>query len=73
MIALLMFVPAAVSLILGGVYLVMGTARPAVKGLGAGFFLGAVWLQFFSRWPLAGLLAQTGLALALELWRRLGR
>jgi hypothetical protein len=68
-----MFVPATVSLVLGIVYLMMGTAGPVAKCLGAAVFLVAVYLQFFSRWPLAGLLMQIGLALCLELWRRLGR
>ena len=70
MLPLLVLVPAATSLILGVVYLVAGDARIALKISGAAVFLTAVYLQFFSRYVLPGLLVQTTLALALAVWRR---
>jgi len=71
-VTLLFWLPAAASLILGTVYLFFGDGRPAYKALGAVVFLVAVYLQFFSRHTLGGLLLQVGLALCLALWRRLG-
>ena len=69
---LLVWAPAATSLILGVVYLFLGDGRPALKILGAFVFLAAVYLQFFSRYVLAGLLLQIALALYLALWHRMG-
>jgi hypothetical protein len=71
MIALLLFVPAFTSLVLGAVYLVLGEGRPALKVLGVAVFGAAVYLQFFSRHALAGLLLQIALAFFLALWKRL--
>jgi hypothetical protein len=67
---LLSFVPAGTSLILGVVYLFAGDATPSVRGAGTTIFLVALYLQFFSRFALAGLLMQTALALSLAVWSR---
>jgi len=68
---LLMWVPVAASLVLGLVYLVTGEGGPGLKvGIGV-VFLAAVILQVRSSYPLAGLLLQAGLALALALWWKL--
>jgi len=72
MLPLMMLVPAATSLILGGAYLLAEEARPALKILGTVVFLAAVYLQFRSPYPLAGILLQVALALVLVLWRKLG-
>ena len=70
MFGLLPFVPVATSLILGMVYLVAGEARITPKLSGAVVFLVAVYLQFFSRHGLAGMLLQLALALGLAVWRK---
>lgn len=67
----LLLIPFVTSLILGAVYLRLGDARPAFKGVGAAIFALATYLQFASGYPLAGLLLQTCLALYLALWRRM--
>lgn len=69
---LLVWAPAATSLILGVVYLFLGDARSAFKILGVFVFLAAVYFQFFSRYVLVGLLLQIALALYLALWHRMG-
>jgi hypothetical protein len=71
MLPLLVWLPAATSLILGFVYLYWGDAPPVVKLLGVVVFLVAVYLQFFSPYSLFGLLLQIVLALLLALWRRM--
>ena len=68
---LLVWAPAAASLTLGVVYLLLGDARPAFKVVGAFVFLVAVYLQFFSHYVLAGLLLQIALAFYLALWHRM--
>ena len=70
MFQILLLLPAGTSLVLGVVYLFVGEARTAVKVGGAVWFLAAVYLQFGSTFPLAGLLAQTGLAMLLAVWRK---
>jgi hypothetical protein len=62
--------PAAVSLVLGIVYLIYGEGRSVTKLVGAAVFGVAVYLQFFSRYSLAGLLLQVALGVCLALWLR---
>lgn len=69
----LLWIPAVASLALGVTYLVLGEAGPPVKIAGSLWFLGALYLQFGSGHPLAGLLAQTVLALVLAFWNRTPR
>ncbi len=71
MIDLLGWVPVITSLVLGLVYLWWGDAGPPLKILGVMVFFAAVYLQFFSRHSLVGLLLQAALALLLAMWRRL--
>lgn len=66
----LFVVPPVASLILGITYLVVGRGGPVAKAVGTGVFFGALYLQFGSRYWLAGLLLQTGLALCLVLWKK---
>lgn len=66
----LSLVPVLATLVFGTVYLTMGAAAPVYKLGGVLIFAAAVYLQFFSRFALAGLLIQVGLALSLALWRR---
>lgn len=70
MLTFLVLVPVATSLILGVAYLFSGKARPVLKILGTVVFIAAVYLQFYSRHSLVGLLLQISLALCLALWRR---
>lgn len=70
MFGLFPLVPAATSLILGIVYLVAGDASLARKLSVAVVFLVGVYLQFYSRHVLAGMLLQIVLALGLAVWRR---
>ena len=70
MLPLLVWVPVATSLILGRIYLFAEEGRPACKIIGSVVFLVAVYLQFFSRHALIGLLLQTALALVLAVWRK---
>lgn len=72
-IPLLFLVPAAVSLALGIVFVVLGEARGALKGVVVVVFGLAAWLQFATRHELAGMLLQIALALYLALWMRLQR
>ncbi len=67
---LLGFVPVLTSLVLGVIYLTTGDGSPVVKGAGVVVFALGVYLQFFSRQMLAGVLVLVCLALALEFWRR---
>ncbi len=71
MIPLLMLVPLFVTLVLGPVYLLTGAAGPGFKAAGITLFGLAVYLQFFSRFALAGMLIQVALAFSLALWRRM--
>ncbi len=66
----LLLIPAGTSLVLGVIYVFLGDARPPVKVAGFLWFAAALYLQFGSRSSLAGLLAQTALAMTLALWRR---
>jgi len=70
MLPLLVLVPVGTSFILGLVYLTMQEGRPLPKIAGSIVFLAAVYLQFYSRHTLAGLLLQTALALTLAIQRR---
>jgi len=67
---LLPWVPVATSLILGLVYVAAGDASPARKLAVTAVFLTAVYLQFFSRHALAGMLVQVAVALGLALWHK---
>jgi hypothetical protein len=73
MLFILAWIPVATSLVLGVVYLYQGEARPAFKVLGVALFGAAVYLQFFSRHSLVGLVLQVVLAVGLALWWRMGR
>jgi hypothetical protein len=68
---LLFLIPLFVTLVLGLVFVTLGSASPAFKLFGIGVFVLAVYLQFFSRFVLAGLLIQVALAFSLALWRRM--
>lgn len=68
---LLGFVPVLASLVLGVIYLTMGDGSPQIKVAGAAVFALGVYLQFFSGQMLAGVLVLSGLALTLEMWRRM--
>jgi hypothetical protein len=70
MLPLLVWVPVVTSLVLGVVYLFLGDADPRVKVLVVVVFVAAVYLQFFSRHALAGMLLQIALAFYLVLWKR---
>jgi len=69
---LLVFVPAIVTLVLGIPFLAMSETSPVLKLAGVVIFAVAVYLQFFSRFGLAGMLIQIALAISLTLWRRMG-
>lgn len=66
----LLLIPAGTSLILGLIYVFHGVARPPVKIAGSLWFMGSLYVQFGSRYPLVGLLTQTVLAMVLAIWRR---
>lgn len=68
---LLGFVPVLASLVLGVIYLTMGDGAPVVKAAGVVVFALGVYLQFVSGQMLAGVLVLAGLALTLEMWRRM--
>lgn len=70
MLPVLVLLPAVTSLALGLLYLLDAGGRPPLRILAAAVFLAAVQLQFFSPYPLAGLLLQTGLALCLAVRRK---
>jgi hypothetical protein len=67
---LLACVPPGASLILGVLYVWTAEVGRAIKFATAVTFVTALYLQFLSPWPLAGLLIQIVLALGLELRRR---
>jgi hypothetical protein len=67
----LAYVPVGASIVLGALYLVFSDGSRVTKTVGTVAFFVAVYLQFFSRWALAGLLLQIVLALLLEFRRRL--
>ena len=71
MLPFIFWIPTGVTLILGVVFLFFGSVGRRFKILGAVAFALAVYLQFFSGFPLVGLLLQVALALSLVLWRRL--
>ena len=73
MLFILAWIPVTTTLVLGGVYLYQGEARPAFKVLGIAVFVVAVYLQFFSIHSLIGLLLQVALAFGLAFWWRVGR
>ena len=66
-------IPVTTSLVLGVVFLYQGEARPLTKILGVAVFAVAVYLQFFSRHALTGLLLQGAIAFCLAVWWRMGR
>jgi hypothetical protein len=66
----LLWIPAGTSLVLGAIYVLLGDARPPAKVGGFLWFAAALYLQFGSRYSLAGLLAQTALAMTLAIWRK---
>jgi len=70
MFPILFFIPVLVSFSLGVAFLVFGSARPGFKLAGVLVFGTAVYLQFFSRFALVGLLIQVALAVSLALWRK---
>ncbi len=70
--SLLFLVPVFVTLVLGLVFLFLGSASPGFKLTGVVVFAGAVYLQFVSRFSLTGLLIQIALAFSLALWRKTG-
>ena len=70
MLPFLMLLPVATSLILGIVYVFHGDGPPVIKIVGTVVFSSALYLQFFSRHSLFGLLLQIALAVSLALWRR---
>ena len=70
MLPFLAWIPVGTSLVLGVVFLVSTEGQPLPKIIGIAIFALAVYLQFFSRLTLAGLLLQIALALSLALWRR---
>ena len=70
MFGLFPLVPVATSLILGIVYLAAGDASLARKLCVTAGFLVAVYLQFFSRHGIFGMLLQIALALGLAVWRK---
>lgn len=72
MLIFLAWIPVGTSLIFGLIYLVSTEGRPLLKVLGIAVFAVAVYLQFFSRYALAGMLLQIVLALSLALWHRIG-
>ena len=71
MIPFLMLIPFFVTLVLGCVYLLMGSAGPGFKLTGIVVFGLAVYFQFFSRFALAGMLLQVVLAFSLTLWHKM--
>ena len=71
MMLVLVFIPVFVTIVLGLVFLALGSASPGFKLAGVVVFAVAVYLQFFSRFGLAGLLIQIALAFSLALWRKM--
>ena len=71
MLPFLVLIPIITSLILGIVYVFHSDGPPAIKIVGILAFGAALYLQFFSRHALAGMLLQIALALALALWRKM--
>jgi len=69
---LLVFVPVLVTLVLGIAFLAMSESSPVLKLAGPVVFAVAVYLQFFSRFSLTGMLIQIALAISLTFWRRMG-
>ena len=73
MFPILFFIPVLASFALGVVFVVLSDARPWTRILVVIVFALAAYLQFLTRFALAGLVLQVGLALSLLLWRRLDR
>ena len=71
MLPFLVVIPVATSLILGIRYVFQGDGPPATKIVGTAVFGAALYLQFFSRHALFGLLLQVVLAFSLALWRKM--
>lgn len=71
MFPLLFFIPVFVTLFLGVPFLFFGSASSGIKLVGVVAFAVAVYLQFFSRFDLTGLLIQVALAFSLALWRKM--
>ena len=70
MLPFLALLPVATSLVLGIVYVFHGDGPPAIKLVGTLAFGTALYLQFYSRHALFGMLLQITLAIALLLWRK---
>ena len=70
MFGVLPLVPVATSLILGIVYVAAGDASGARKLSVAAVVLVALYLQFLSRYGLAGMFLQVAVALGLIVWRK---
>jgi hypothetical protein len=71
-IVVLYFVPVVVTAVLGPIWLLTSPARAGIKVVGVALFGVAVYLQFFSRHVLAGLLLQVAIAFSLAMWRKVG-
>ena len=71
MLPFLALVPLGTSLVLGIVYVMSWDTRPVSKIVVGVVFVAAVYLQFFTRHALFGLLLQVVLALYLAMWQRL--
>jgi len=71
MLPFLVLVPLGTSLVLGIVYVMSWDTRPASKIVVGAVFVAAVYLQFFTRHSLIGLLLQVVLALYLAMWQKL--
>lgn len=71
MMFILVWVPVGTSLVLGAVWLAFGESPPGRKLIGVAVFLVAVYLQFFTRFSLIGMLLQIVIALALAAWRKM--
>ena len=73
MLPLLVMVPVGTSVVFGILWLALGESPRGRKVLGVAVFLVAIYLQFFSRFALIGLLLQIVIALVLAGWRRMDR
>ena len=70
MLPFLVLIPVGTSLVLGIIYVFHGDGPPAIKIGGTAAFGVALYLQFFTRHSLFGLLLQIALAITLALWRK---
>ena len=71
MLPCLVLIPIITSLVLGIVYVFHSDGPRAIKIIGILAFGTAMYLQFFSRHALVGMLLQVALALSLALWRKM--